>query len=138
MKQCALNYINNTLLRQANKLLYTVSHNAPGTEIDLFNSTSLVIWSGASDKTIFSDCRVNWAFRALHDTLHLQTRLDFRPETEIYIGRLQASLYDSDLVRELIYSEASLQAEYYLNNGHFIDDQYNFTLNHLLKTGVIK
>lgn len=123
----AVRYINNEILIQATKVRYTVASNAPNTEKDLFNSTSLVIWSDASDNTIYQDARVNWAFRALHDALHLKTRYDFSPHAEIALGRLQASKQSSDLLADLIYCEVSRQAEYYLKNGVFVPDQVLFT-----------
>lgn len=126
MKQCLINYLNNTILKQASNLRYIVKSSAPNNEQDLFNCGQLVIWSGASDNTIFQDARVNWAFRALHDDLHLKTRLDFTPQAEIELGRIQASKYDGVLA-DLIYCEVSLQAQYYLDNGIFVPDQVSFT-----------
>ena len=133
MRQDAVNFINNEILRQASKLNYTVSALAPSTEVDLFSGTGLVIWSGASDKSIYGDYRVNWAFRALHDTLHLKTGLGFDVDSEIELGRLQASQYTSDLMRELIYSQVSMQAMHYKSSGLFVMDDKCFTMEHLSK-----
>ena len=126
-----IKYVNQEILRKALNLKYTVADLAPQTEIELFNSSSLVIWSGASDNTIYGDCKVNWAFRALHDALHLKTRFNFDVDSEIELGRLQACQFDSDLMRELIFCEVSLQAAHFKKTGHFVNDQVSFTKQHL-------
>ena len=124
-------YINNWILSQSKDLRFKVQDLAPSNEIELFNEPSLVIWSGASSDTIYQDKAVNWAFRAVHDHLHLETGLGFSPDQEIELGRIQASKCDSDLIADLIYIEVSGQAEYYLKHGKFVDDQVKFTLNAL-------
>lgn len=135
MKQDAINYINNTILNQASKLVYSVKDIAPDTEKSLFNSTGLVIWSGASDNTIYQDASVNWAFRALHDHLHLDTRLDFSVDAEIELGRIQASKYNSRLLQELVFCEVAGQALYFKETGMFIADQVKFTLDWMKAKG---
>lgn len=124
--------INNLILNSAPKHL--VKDIAPNSFSELYSSPSLVIWSGASEHTIFRDARVNWSFRALHDALHLKTGVGFSPDAEIYLGRLQASKY-SGLMSDLVYIEVAGQAEHYLKTGRFILDQVEFTLNELTKLG---
>lgn len=124
--------INNLLLNTAPRHL--VSNMAPNSALDLFISPSLVVWSGASEHTIFGDARVNWAFRALHDALHLKTGLGFSPEEEIELGRIQANQY-SGLMADLVYIEVAKQAEYYLKSGLFVADQVLFDLSELTKLG---
>lgn len=116
---------NGLILRHAAALQYRVSDHAPQTFADL-RATGLVVWSGASDRTIFGDARVNWAFRALHDALHLKTGIGFTPAEEIYLGRMQASQY-SGLLADLVYIEVAGQAEHYLKTGQFVADQIKFT-----------
>lgn len=108
---------------------HTVKAIAPSTYTDLINSPSLIIWDGASEHTIWADKRVNWAFRALHDQLHLETRIGFSPLEEIHIGRIQASQYESysSYLADLVYIETAGQAEYFLKNGIFVQDQVEFT-----------
>lgn len=130
MKQDLIKYLNNTILTQAKSLRYIVKSEAPSTEAQLFNASSLVIWSGASDNTIFQDNAVNWAFRALHDDLHLRTRYNFSPATEIELGRIQASKY-SGILADIVYCEVAGQAEFFLKNGIFIQDQVLFTQDYL-------
>lgn len=126
--------VNQLILKQASKLKYSVKDIAPNTFVDLKASPSLVIWSGESDKTIFSDKTVNWAFRALHDALHLKTGLGFSPESEIELGRIQASQYVG-FMSNLVYIETAGQAEHYLKTGRFVLDQVEFTLTELRKLG---
>jgi hypothetical protein len=122
---------NSLILSQASKLKYRVADQAPGTELELFNGPkTLVIWSGASENTIFGDARVNWAFRALHDALHLKTGIGFSPEAEIELGRIQANQY-TGLLADLVYIEVSGQAQYYLQTGRFVEDQIKFTMERL-------
>lgn len=115
--------------------IHEVRDSAPSTELELFNGPAmLVVWSGASDSTIWGDRRVNWAFRALHDALHLKTGLGFSPEVEIELGRMQASQYDG-LLADLVYIEVAGQAEHYLRTRQFVVDQVEFTLHELRKRG---
>jgi len=120
---------------QASKLQYRVADLAPNSFQDLKASSGLVIWSGESDKTIWNDKSVNWAFRALHDALHLKTGIGFSPADEIELGRIQAAQYDSRLMQDLVYIEVSGQAEHYLKTGRFVSDQIEFTCIELRKLG---
>lgn len=130
LKLDLIHFINNRILKDASKLNYIVKDIAPNSESSLFNSTSLVVWNGASDCTIFQDASVNWAFRALHDALHLKTRLNFNPIQEIELGRIQASKY-TGILADLVYIEVAGQAEYYLKHSIFVKDQVQFTLDAL-------
>jgi hypothetical protein len=122
--------LNNKILKQASKLNYTVSEVAPSTMTDLVNNSTLKVWSGASDNTIWNDPSVNYAFRALHDKLHLITGLGFTPDEEIEIGRIQANQYEG-LLADLVYIETTGQAEYFKQNGVFVQDQTMFTMEKL-------
>ncbi len=135
MKREMLYYINNEITKQAKGLVYLVKDIAPSTTIDLFNSTSLIIWSGASELTIYQDASINYMFRALHDSMHIKTGLDFSIKSEIELGKIQASKQTSDLMRELFYSEIVGQALYFEKNNKFIDNQVQFTLDYLYGTG---
>jgi len=124
--------INNLILKTAPQ--FSVSELAPSTELELFNSPSLVVWSGASDHTIFGDAYVNWAFRALHDSLHLKTGLGFSHAEELELGRIQANQY-CGLMADLVYAEVALQAKYNQQTGLFVSDQVAFDLNQLKLMG---
>ncbi len=120
--------INNLILKTAPN--HSVRDVAPNSYSDLLAQPTLVVWSGQSDNTIFGDRRVNWAFRALHDALHLKTGIGFSPLEEVELGRIQASQY-SGLMADLVYIEVAGQAEYYMQTGQFVQDQVLFTLNAL-------
>ena len=130
-----INYINREILKSSSGLDYIVKPEAPNSIEALMQSSSLVIWDGESNNTVFDDAKVNFAFRALHDSMHLETGLDFSPEQEIELGRIQASRLAADckgFLADLFYIEIAEQAKYYLKNGVFVDDQRSFTLD-LLK-----
>lgn len=131
MRNDLLRHLNQTVLDLAKGLNYTVKSQAPSTELELFNSPSLVVWSGESHNTIYQDETVNWAFRAIHDNMHLKTGLGFSPQHEIEMGRIQASQIDSDIIAKLFYIEIAGQAEHYLKTGQFVQDQVAFTLDKL-------
>lgn len=128
LNQSLVNYLNNTILNQASKIAWQPKDIAPGTEKELFSfkGSQLIVWTGASDDTIFGDKFVNWAFRALHDALHIKTGYDFSPDAEIELGRIQANQY-SGIIADLVYCEVAGQAAYYKNNGIFIQNQVQFT-----------
>lgn len=136
--QDLIRFVNQKIMQDAKRLTYAVSSVAPSTEIELFGSTSLVIWSGASDKTIFCDESVNWAFRALHDSMHLKTGLGFDVESEKELGRIQASQYESDVMRELIFCQITMQADHFGTTGQFVVNDFDFTMSHLKKCGFAK
>lgn len=131
----AIQYVNNLILKQASSLKYIVKNEAPSTELELFNSPTLIVWSGASDNTIYQDNNVNYAFRALYDVLHLETKLNFSVDAEIELGRIQASKYDSDIMQELVYCEVAMQAMHYKTTGQFVSDQIAFTKTYMAKKG---
>ena len=133
------NYLNHSVLKHAAKLRYTVADRAPNDEKSLFErskSQGLVIWSGASDNTIFKDNAVNWAFRAFHDHSHLTTGLGFSPNDEIKLGNLK--LVNCKYLQEILRLEVSEQARYYLNNNIFVDDQVQFMREHLKHNELFK
>ncbi len=121
------NELNNKILKAASKLNYTVSSVAPSTAQDLFNSSSLKVWNGASENTIWNDPVVNFAFRALHDALHLKTKLDFSVDAEIEIGKIQANQFEG-ILADIVFIETTGQAEFYKQNGVFVSDQKQFTI----------
>ena len=126
--------LNNRILTLASNIKYTVSDLAPSNERDLFNAGSLVIWSGASDNTIWEDPKVNYAFRAIHDTLHIKCGLGFSVAEEVAIGRIQAAKYDG-LLADIIYIEVAKHSEHFKKYGSFPENKKAFTLNLLKQVG---
>lgn len=140
-KSCFQSYLNQSILKQASKLNYVVSDLAPSNEIDLFSrskSQGLVIWSGASESTIFNDSSVNHAFRAIHDNKHLETGLGFNPADEIKLGNLQAKSSQCPYIAEILRIEVAEQAAYYLSNGIFVADQISFMKSKLINNNLFK
>jgi hypothetical protein len=113
---------------------FSVADAAPNCERDLWTMGSMVVWSGASDRTVFGDPAVNWAFRAVHDAMHLATGLGFSPAEEIEMGRRQASTFDGG-VADIVFLETAGQAEYFLRTGKFVEDQVAWTLARLKEMG---
>lgn len=126
--------LNNRILKDASRLDFTVKAVAPSTINEVLSQSSLVVWNGASESTIWNDPSVNYAFRALHDALHIESRLGFNIPEEIELGRIQASKYDG-LLSDLVFIEVSGQADYFLKFGSFVADQYAWTLKQLKGMG---
>lgn len=111
---------------------FTLSDRAPNTfpELCAQAAGSLVVWPGASERTIYGCPRVNWAFRAWHDLIHLQLGADFTLEGEVRVAKEQARLL-GDRLGELVLAEVKGQAEYYQRHGYFPVDQVSFIQNYL-------
>lgn len=125
--------LNDHIRRQADALSYSVADEAPNTPSDLFGRTGrLVVWSGASDQTIYGDPSVNHAFRAVHDTLHLKHGFDFTVPQEMELGRVQAAMFPGRL-GDFIYADIVGQAEFFLATGDFPVDQKAFICGYLEK-----
>ena len=117
---------------------FDVSEDAPNTYDDLqahFAKTGRVlVWSGASDHTIFGDPEVNHMFRAWHDTKHILFELPFTLEGEIEACRLQCedikALYGEGetgkALIKLVEAEVIGQALYHDARGGFPKDQRGF------------
>lgn len=99
-----------------------------------------LIYSAASDQTIFGSAEVNHAFRAWHDYHHYWAKLPFTPEGE----RAAYTLQSVDLIRRfgdcpkvwrwiaLLNAEINGQLEYAAqHNGAFPTNQASFVLAYL-------
>jgi hypothetical protein len=92
---------------------------------------SPVVWSGASDATIYGAASVNHAFRAWHDSLHLKLNAPFNMHGERIVALEQARLIGSDTYGHLIIAEVIGQAEHYALTGQFPTDQKAFVIEYL-------
>jgi hypothetical protein len=92
---------------------------------------SLVVWAGASDKTIYGDPTVNHAFRAWHDSLHLALNAPFTLQGERIVALEQARLIGGETFGHIIMAEVVGQAEYFALTGQFPVDQKAFDLKYL-------
>ena len=124
--------LNELITAQASHINYVVSDHAPSTFKELnecLSTGNLVVWAGASDKTIYGDPAINWAFRAWHDTLHFTHGLDFSLAHEMAIAELHCCPILSDYDRELLWKDTAGQITEYNNNGEFIIEQAQFVTN---------
>ena len=99
----------------------------------------ILVWSGESDRTIFADPEVNWAFRAWHDWCHLTHGLEFTTQDEVKVALVQMghirTLYGHDKRADrfcaLIDAEVIGQIVYQQQHGEFPHDQMTFTREYL-------
>jgi hypothetical protein len=99
----------------------------------------IVVWSGASDATIFGDPEVNYTFRAWHDWCHWRGRLpfDFKGEQgvcEMQCGHLLSLYGDSNRTRRwcrIVDAEVIGQRLYFDRFGRLPSDQYDFVVAYL-------
>lgn len=99
----------------------------------------IVVWSGASQHTIFGDPETNYAFRAWHDWCHWCGKSDFSPSGETaaaYMQREQLIALYGDTPRtrrwcKIIEAEIIGQIRYREQHGEFPIDQYAFVVDYL-------
>lgn len=91
-----------TITRRIFPCGYDVSDNAPGDYGSLLahhaKTGRVLVWSGASDQTIFACAQTNYDFRAWHDSKHILRRLPFTQAGEHAAMKAQqadvCTLYD--------------------------------------------
>lgn len=112
---------------------------------DYYNATGRVlVWSGASDKSIFGDPRVNHAFRAWHDYVHITRQLPFTQAGEHdvmlaqqrHVKALRLRPQAEQACLALLECEIDDQIQALIDTGAFIDDQVQFTINQLNRKGL--
>lgn len=123
--------LNHRILKLAPK--HTAKDIAPNNYKDLAGNTAsgLVVWSGASDQTIYGDPMVNWAMRAWHDSIHLKLNAGFDSLGEKRVGLEQARLIGGDRLGIVLVAEVIGQVEYLDRFGSFPIDQVQFVRNYL-------
>lgn len=123
--------LNSKILKLAPR--HTVKDIAPDSFASLkgASTSGLVVYSGGSDNTIYGDPRVNWAFRAWHDKLHLDLNALFTLQDETLVGLEQARLIGGDSLGLIMVSKVVAQVEYFETNGIFPVDQKEFINNYL-------
>jgi hypothetical protein len=109
------------------------------------NTGNLLVWSGASDNTIFGDAQVNYMFRAWHDFIHIKHQLPFtqQGEHEVMLIQQQNVMAMEDLSDDekrfvclILEAEVDGQIEELKQTGKFVEDQVQFTLNYLNRKGI--
>lgn len=98
----------------------------------------ILVWNGASEKTIFADAETNFAFRAWHDSKHITRNLPFTIEGETAVMKLQQAdiraIYDgaeADYFCQLVHAEIMGQLYYANRHGGFPLDQMGFVKAYL-------
>jgi len=124
---------------------FDVAETAPSTLGELtehMNTTGrMLVYSGASENTIFGDKEVNWAFRAWHDWHHYHEQLPFTLKGEIMVcARQKEDLfrqfgYINPKWEDLLDIEITEQVKEYVKTGVFVEDQVKFTVDKLKLKG---
>ena len=139
-------HFNAAVLTICNRVLpsgYDVSAAAPETYEELIAHLDagerMVVYSGGSERTIYGDPEVNFAFRAWHDWCHWRGRHDFSHMGERAACAMQAdhvvTLYgDSPQTRRwrrILQAEIIGQREFFDRHGEFPEDQRAFVAAYL-------
>lgn len=99
----------------------------------------VLVWDGASDRTVFGDPEVNWAFRAWHDFHHYRLQAEFNPLGERRVAYAQINdvrrLYGhgpiADFIVRLVLCEVLGQLEYHERHNDYPADQWLFAQRYL-------
>jgi len=122
---------------------YDVSDTAPETYEELIAHLDaggrMVVYSGGSQLTIYSDPEVNFAFRAWHDWCHWRGRHDFSHGGERAACAMQGdhliTLYgeSAQTLRwwRILHAEIIGQRDYFDRHGEFPEDQRAFVAAYL-------
>lgn len=117
---------------------YVVSWEAPQTFAALkalmHAGGPMTVWAGASERTVYADPQVNFAFRAWHDWCHWQGDYDLSIDGEAAASSMQRRLLvarygNGDLTVRwsgIIDAEINGQAQYHARHQRFPDDQRGF------------
>lgn len=140
---CGFNVAVQTIAARILPCGYDVSADAPDTYRTLvahYDKTGrIVVWSGASERTVFACRETNYAFRAWHDSKHILFNLPFTMDGEAEVMRLQQAdvraLYDgqrADLFCNILEAEVIGQGEYNMLYGGYPADQVAFVAAYLM------
>jgi hypothetical protein len=107
------------------------------------NHARLIVWSGASDCTIFGPKEYNYKFRAWHDLHHIVNGYDFSEsgEYQTYTSQMEdvmataKSWQDCKFFGKVLDIEINRQFDFREKNGYFVEDQRDFMLQHLTYGG---
>lgn len=84
------------------------------------------VWSGASERTIWSRPSANHLFRAWHDSHHILLCADFSRDGERRAAEYALSLVHGRAERAILWAETEGQQEYCARWGAFPDAQRDF------------
>lgn len=94
----------------------------------------MVVYDGGSENTIYGDTKVNHAFRAWHDALHIKLNAPFTREGETLVGLEQARILGGSY-SEIVMAEVVGQVEYFEKYRDFPSNQVEFCINYLKGKG---
>lgn len=130
-------------------ILWVASNDAPNDYKSMLSSIAdkglYVVYSGASENSIFTTNEYNFKFRALHDHGHCKNNLSFSFKDEKKLGLIQANeLYWIALklgysyeiaynVFDLVHADIVGQIEFYEKTGEYVKDQKSFVLDYINK-----
>ena len=125
-----------------NPVPYSVAEHAPGSfkELKAASTSPLVIYAGASDRTIYGEPSANWLQRAIHDTLHLKLEAGTDPLGELRVALAQAlevARVSGDLLADFAFCDTAGQTWAMQKFGCFPVDQIGFDVE-LITTGRIE
>ena len=84
------------------------------------------VWSGASDRTIWSSPEMNHLFRAWHDSVHILLDAEFDPRGERRVSEYQCAMIDGAAERAVLWAETEGQQGYRARWGSYPADQRSF------------
>lgn len=144
----ALNALETVLNQVVKSIPYKSSLEAPSSYkavCDFYNANGyFLIYSGSSDKTIFSNNEMNIKFRAYHDAGHYYNSLSFKFKDEKKLGKIQANelenvavamgynLEIASHIESIVLAEINGQIEYYEKHNKYLEDQKAYILNLLV------
>ena len=139
--------LNAAILHIAGKLFrtgYDVSADAPSTfkalKAHLDAGKRMVVYNGGSDRTIYDDDEVNFAFRAWHDWCHWRYGLSFSPAGEMatciaqisHLKELFGQSQTTERWADILWAEVAGQSQYYARHKAFVQDQRGFVEAYLV------
>lgn len=147
--------LNDAIMAEARRLEsligfgYTPDPMAPNTYEELRNrfgrssvtKLPLPVFSGGSERTIYADREVNYAFRYCHDVSHIAGKWDFTLLGEIRTAYNQLTNLEvfhgygpETLEWKLLYADTVGQTREYHRTGGFVEDQVKFVCEFVLDT----
>ena len=109
-----------------------VDKGAPNTFEELLeykDKDILLVYSGGSDKTIWSTPQINFSFRAWHDSIHMRKGYDFSVLGEVLTARehiMQLKRAGFDRFCNLFWIDIVAQRLFYAKYGRYVQDQEAF------------
>ena len=125
-----------------NRIQYHVADRAPASyaELKAASTSQLVVFAGASDRTIYGSPAINWAQRAIHDTWHLELSAGTDPLGELRVALAQAlevARVSGDILADFAFCDTAGQTWATQKFGCFPVDQVGFVIE-LITTGRIE